>query len=75
MIQGRASVSGPADRKVEPRSKAINPGGAGNIGLAQGNHVEDGTFTPRITPLDAGRGYLAPAIRTTSSKSGSQGKF
>jgi hypothetical protein len=75
MKQGRASVSGPADRKMEPISRAVNPGGAGNIGLAQGSHAEEGDFTPRITPLYAGRGFEAPAIRTTSHKSGSQGKF
>lgn len=75
MMQGRASVSGPADRKIEPRSSAVNPGGAGNIGLAQGNHAEEGTFTPRITPLYTGRGYEAPAIATTSHKCGSQGKY
>lgn len=75
MMQGRASVSGPADRKVEPTSRAVNPGGAGNIGLAQGNHAEEGDFTPRITPLYAGRGYEAPKIATTSHKCGSQGKY
>lgn len=75
MKQGRASISGPADRKMEPNSRAVNPGGAGNLGLSQGNHAEEGTFTPRITPLYAGRGFEAPAIRTTSHKAGSQGKF
>lgn len=75
MKQGRASVSGPADRKQEPITHAVNPSGVGNIGLAQGSHAEEGDFTPRITPLYAGRGFEAPAIRTTSHKSGSQGKF
>lgn len=74
MKQGRASISGPADHKMEPSSRAVNPGGAGNIGLAMGNHTEDDTFTPRITPLYAGRGYEAPAIATITHKSGSQGK-
>lgn len=75
MKQGRASVSGPADRKMEPISHAVNPEGAANLGSHFGNHTEDGTFTPRITPLYAGRGFEAPAIRATSRKSGSQGKF
>lgn len=75
MKQGRASVSGPADRKMEPNSRVVNPGGAGNLGLVMGNHTEDGTFTPRITPLYAGRGYEAPKIRTTTNKSGSQGSY
>lgn len=75
MKQGMASFTGAADRKMEPRSTAINPGSAGNIGLAQGSHAEEGDFTPRITPLNAGRGYQAPAIATTSHKCGSQGKY
>lgn len=75
MKQGQASVSGSMDRKMEPNSHAVNPGGAANLGLAQGNHAEEGDFTPRITPLYAGRGYQAPAIASTSHKSGSQGKY
>lgn len=75
MMQGRATFHGTVDQKTEPTSRAINPGGAGNIGLAQGNHAEEGIFTPRITPLYAGRGYEAPAIATTSHKCGSQGKY
>lgn len=75
MKQGRASISGPADRKQEPMSRGVSPAGAGEIGLAQGNHAEEGDFTPRSTPLYAGRGYEAPAISSTSNKSGSQGKY
>ena len=77
MKQGRAGISGPADRKIEPRSTAINPGGVANLGRAHGNHASDsphGTFTPKITPMDAGRGYSAPNIGTSVHKSGSQGK-
>lgn len=75
MKQGRASVSGPYDQKVEPRSTAINPGGADNLGQAKGSHATDrGDFTPKITPLDAGRGYKAPGIGTTTHHCGSQGK-
>lgn len=74
MKQGSGN-STKGDMKVEPMSRVVNPGGAGNLGQHFGNHTEDGTFTPRITPLYAGRGYEAPAIRTTSHKSGSQGKF
>lgn len=73
--QGRADISGPYDRKIEPRSSAANPGGVGNIGLAQGNHASDGgTFRPNITPVDAGRGYSAPPIGTKTHHCGSQGK-
>lgn len=74
MKQGRASFSGPADRKIEPQGHAVNPGYAGNIGSKFGNHAEDGAFTPRITPEDAGRGYRAPGIGTTTHHCGSQGK-
>ena len=74
--QGRADVSGPYDRKVEPKSKAINPGGVNNLGLAQGNHATDvGTFRPHSTPLNAGRGFSAPSIGTKRHGSGSQGKY
>lgn len=73
-MQGRANSTNP-EKKTNPTTRIVNPGGAGNIGLAQGNHAEEGTFVPRITPLYAGRGYEAPAIRSTSHKSGSQGKF
>ncbi len=75
MKQGMASSSGPASRKTEPRSTAVNPGGADGLGQHQGNHAECGDFTSRITPLYAGRGYEAPAIASTSHKTGSQGKY
>lgn len=74
MKQGMAS-SHVTDKKTEPTSRAVNPGGAGNIGLAQGDHADCGDLNPRMTPLYAGRGYEAPAIRIVSHKSGSQGKF
>ena len=53
---------------------ATNPGFAGNIGSKFGNHAEDGQFTPKITPEDAGRGYRAPGIGSTTHHCGSQGK-
>jgi hypothetical protein len=76
MKQGRADRSGPADRKIEPRSTAINPGGVDAMGQVFGNHASDGHITNARygTPLDAGRGYSAPGIGTTVHKSGSQGK-
>lgn len=74
MKQGSGN-STKGDMKTEPISHAVNPGGAANLGSHFGNHTEDGAFAPRITPLYAGRGFEAPAIRTTSHKSGSQGKF
>lgn len=74
--QGRADSSGRHGWKVEPTSKAINPGGVNNLGLAQGNHATDvGTFKPNITPLNAGRGYSAPGIGTKQHKTGSQGRY
>lgn len=75
MKQGTAN-SRPGDQKTEPRSTIVNPGGADGLGQAMGNHASDGgTFTPKITPLYAGRGYEAPAIGSTSHKCGSQGKY
>jgi hypothetical protein len=76
--QGRADVSGRYDQKVEPTSYAKNPGGVNNLGRAHGNHAtdsKDGTFTPKITPMDAGRGFSAPGIRSTNRKGGSQGRY
>jgi hypothetical protein len=75
MKQGRASISGPYDRKVEPSSRAVNPAAVADIGNKQGNHATDsGTFTPRISPMYEGRGYEAPMRGTTRHNSGSQGK-
>ena len=76
MKQGRASSSGPRGQKVEPKSYAKNPGAANNIGVPTANHATDtGTFTPRPTPLNAGRGYSAPGIGTKRHRGGSQGSY
>lgn len=76
MKQGRASSSGPRGQKVEPRSKAINPGGADRIGQPIGNHATDtGDFTPKPTPLNAGRGFSSPGIGTRRHRGGSQGSY
>lgn len=74
MKQGTSHQSN-SGRKVEPSSKGINPGYADSLGQHFGNHSERGDFTLRITPEDAGRGYRAPGIGTTSHKHGSQGKY
>lgn len=65
MKQGEASKNGPAGRKVEPTSKAVHPGGAGQIGLAQGKKPEN---------IYAGRGYKAPMSGHQTHPRGSQGK-
>ena len=76
MKQGRASTSGPADRKVEPSSKGINPGAVSYMGNHLGNHTsEEGDFELKKTPMDAGRGYRAPGIGATTHGKGSQGKY
>lgn len=77
MKQGRADVSGPYDRKIEPNSRAVNPGGVDRLGQPTANHATDsGTFTPNPTPMYAGRGFEAPGIRNISPrKGGSQGKY
>ena len=75
MKQGRASTSGPHDQKVEPSSKAINPGAVSYIGNKLGNHAtEDGSGHTNYTKMDAGRGYRAPEIGSTTHKNGSQGR-
>lgn len=65
MKQGKASSSGPGSRKIEPRSHAINPAKAANIGIQQ-------VYMDR--PKDLGRGYKAPMAGASNHKSGSQGK-
>lgn len=75
MKQGTGNVRN-GQRKSEPRSMAVNPGYADSLGQHFGNHdMEEGTFTPRITPMDAGRGYSAPGIASTTHKRGSQGRY
>lgn len=75
MKQGKASISGSYDQKVEPSPKPINPGYTSYIGTKLGNHAtEEGSNNVNYTPESSGRGYMAPGIGTTRHKSGSQGK-
>jgi hypothetical protein len=65
MKQGSASSSGAGSRKIEPISKAINPGTVADIGLQQ----------VRMRPhKDLGRGYKAPMASASNHPCGSQGK-
>lgn len=76
MKQGKASVSGPYDRKVEPSSKIVNPGAVSYLGEKLGNHTTDtGDFPLKATPWSGGRGYMAPSIGQKRHKSGSQGEY
>jgi hypothetical protein len=75
MKQGKASISGPYDRKVEPVAKAVNPGAVSYLGSKLGNHSMEGDMTLRPTPWDAGRGYMAPSIGKKRYNSGSQGEY
>jgi len=73
--QGRPSISGPADRKVEPSGKFVNPGAVSYLGESVGGHSTDtGDYPFNATPWNAGRGYSAPTIGTKRHKSGSQGE-
>lgn len=72
--QGRADSSGPRDQKTEPRGTYKDPAGVSQIGTAIGNHTERGDTNYHGEPMNAGRGYRAPGIGTTTHKSGSQGK-
>jgi hypothetical protein len=73
MKQGKATTFG-NDSKTEPMSKAINPGAVADIGNMKGNHADTGDMPFTSTPMDAGRGYRAPGIGSTTHKGGSQGK-
>jgi hypothetical protein len=66
MKQGQAPKV-EASHKVEPKSQAVNPGWAAQLGEMVGNRRA-------IEHMDAGRGFKAPAIKSGSSNSGSQGK-
>ena len=56
-----------AGGKVEPVSKAINPGAAANIGIQQ--------VHTKSKPMYEGRGLEAPMVGTTSHVRGTQGKY
>lgn len=78
MKQGRADHSGPAGRKIEPRSQSINPGYADSIGQSFGNHASDGCgdMPFKTTPMNDGRGTIsAPMAGTKTHKGGSQGSY
>jgi hypothetical protein len=75
MKQGKASISGPYDRKAEPVAKAVNPGAVSYLGAKLGNHSMEGDMTLKPTPWDAGRGYMAPSIGKKRYNSGSQGSY
>lgn len=74
MKQGRASVSGIASTKVEPRSRAVNPAYAGTIGTMLGNHADEGDLRPKVPQMYEDRGLSAPMVGCTTHKAGSQGK-
>lgn len=61
-------VNKTTERKQEPTSKAVNPGGAAQIGIAQANRAS-------VIPLYDGKGYEAPPVKgLTVHPSGTQGK-
>jgi hypothetical protein len=77
MRQGQASSSGPAGRKIEPRSHAVSPAGVSQIGEAMGNHATDVTenLHGSSEALYSGRGFEAPRdAGRTIHHGGSQGK-
>ena len=75
MKQGKASISGRHDGKVEPSAKGINPGAVSYLGEKLGHHTtENGDFPLQSTPWSDGRGYMAPSIGQKRHKNGSQGE-
>jgi hypothetical protein len=68
MKQGRADRSGPMSQKVEPRSMAVNPGAADQLGQAMGSRYA-------AEKLFEGHGYQAPkGAGCKTHKCGSQGR-
>lgn len=64
--QGRATHSGSASTKVEPKSYAVNPGYTDQIGQ---------TVAFKKVPMYEGRGLEAPKKTQTNHHCGSQGKY
>lgn len=67
MKQGKASTSIMGSTKVEPKSRAVNPGAVSQIGIHEINL--------RPEPLYEGRGLEAPMAGITNHPCGSQGKY
>jgi hypothetical protein len=77
MNQGIKSknVSHRSAPKVEPRAKAINPGGVGQLGASQGRHsTNKGDSTYSGEKWSAGRGYATPVGPTSLSNNGPHGE-
>jgi hypothetical protein len=75
MKQGRASVSGPGSRKVEPHGPNYTPGVVSQIGENLGNHATDSgkILHGSSAPMYAGRDdNLAPKAGMTVHHGGSQ---
>lgn len=56
-----------AATKVEPKSQAVSPAAAANIGVQQ--------IYTKSRPMYEGRGLEAPMVSTTSHVRGTQGKY
>jgi len=67
MKQGRASHDSMASTKVEPKPKAVDPGGVSQLGTHVG-------VARAVEPLYAGRGLKAPMAGEQTHRSGSQGR-
>ncbi len=67
MKQGQATTSSVGATKQEPQSCGVNPGGASQIGGAQGRMA-------MVQPIYEGRGLEAPRTQSTIHNGGSQGK-
>lgn len=67
MKQGQASQTGMAAGKVEPKSRAVSPAGADQLG-------QKVATVSGYKPLHVGRGYEAPKAANSVHHCGSQGK-
>lgn len=91
MKQGQATIKGPRDQKIEPRSQAISPAAVSYLGNSKGNHaMEDGDIkNPNYPNMSLGNGYNptgpngavpgwdgeGPGAGRIVRNSGSQGKY
>ena len=75
MKQGRASYT-ETDKKREPSTTRMNPGGVSQIGEAIGNHITDhGSTGYHGDRMRLGAGYTAPKDEgRTTHRGGSQGR-
>jgi hypothetical protein len=61
---GMSKVRNVRAPKVEPKARAVNPGGVAQLGQKQGNHITDRRSATNYTgdELIRGKGYMPPGM-------------